>query len=406
MAEVKTRFGKFLYDIDMVGPTAQLNTYSNKKFKTVSGGIITIITALTLCSFSIYFSVLTFGRKKASMIQNRLPNDNPWYDYYNSPIMIGLVGSDLTFNETSDSKLYNIKAKYHHYGSGFSSVEETNISVSRCDSSVWGQNEEEFSSIYFAPLYYCLDINDPFVKDNPIKGQVGSFDENGFYAFYINKCVNDTSDIICGTDDQIKSATSNIFLGIVYVDYYIDSTSYHKPGNRFLNTIVFPLDQSVYKGFILAIQNIDFTTDSGYVLSDFETKNYYTFLEYYYENTDLRNATIYPGNFASVYFTGYKTKTVYIRTYQKIQDLFASIGGVAKGLFLIVALLEHIFMGRDYFFKLYEDLILPNKNHREVRMKLKDWYQKAPHGGEDLQYKKQLIQIKDSFLLHSLKPDM
>jgi hypothetical protein len=369
------KFSNLLKNLDIIGPSFQLNTYAESKFRTYIGGLLTILCFLSISSLSLYFIYNTFARTKPSVLNNRVFDNNPSFDYAKFPVMMGVAGTDTLFHNDTDS-IYNIRAAYHYFGEGLQSMKFIELNMTKCNPELFGSNKAEFLDVMYFPFLYCLDITSSYFNSNKtiIKGQVGSLEENGFIGFYINKCKNSTTSKKCKSEDEIDSRLGNVYLGLFFVDFYIDSNNYETPGKPFLNMMAFSIHPSIYKGFIVMAENIEFTTDQGLLLNNEHTQKYYTFLNTY-ESADLRNGATFPGNFASIYLSGVKVKETYYRSYPKLQDLFATIGGVFKAIIILTSFLQNYFIRKNYLQTLYNDLMVDNpkilKLKKEIKLKFK-----------------------------------
>jgi hypothetical protein len=350
---MKKHFQRYLSLIDIIGPQVNLSIYSNTKYKTLLGGLLTLFSLMLLGGFSLYFAFEIFGKKQPSVIQSRVPNKDPKFNYTQNPIMIGLAGPGLgvSLNES----FYRVRATYYNFDMDAFTSDQYPLNTTYCNPSLYGNNKQ-FDDFLFTPFLWCVDIEtSEYIKDHLIYGQVGSVDSNGFIGFFIDACVNDRdgSGIICHKDRDFQ--LSNIYLIIVFVDYYIDNNSFEHPGTPFLNIMTFSINPTVYKGFVVAVEDYQYLTDKGLIFYEEDKKSFYT-IQAGFESTDLRSPGTL-GEFASVYLTCSKVKNIYNRKYPKLQDLFAMIGGVSKGIFLVLAFIEQFILNKSLYFDLYNELL-------------------------------------------------
>jgi hypothetical protein len=101
----------FLKGIDFTGPSPMFYTNSQTSFKTVFGGILSIITFILMAAIGLYFSILTITRANYSIVYNEIVNKDTHLNLNeDSPLIIGMfskAGVPLT------SDYVSFKATYH-----------------------------------------------------------------------------------------------------------------------------------------------------------------------------------------------------------------------------------------------------------------------------------------------------
>lgn len=104
------------------------------------------------------------------------------------------------------------------------------------------------------------------------------------------------------------------------------------------------------------IRNILYSTDIGYVFEEFEEVNA-TKIEPYTESVDNRSEGLFPGNFVVFSIQTSAIKQVFNRSYIKIQNLLANIGGVIEGVLFLAGPIQNYFASTLYILQLANDIL-------------------------------------------------
>lgn len=88
------------------------------------------------------------------------------------------------------------------------------------------------------------------------------------------------------------------------------------------------------------MRNNEFKTDDGFVFQDIRT-NYFDTLESITESVDLSNNAGAIESFFTMSISISDVKSTYSRSYLKLQNMLADIGGVLKGVLMIAYFIEH-----------------------------------------------------------------
>jgi hypothetical protein len=337
---------------DFLGPEPQLHTYEETRYKTIFGGIMSIVTSVVIACLCIYFVVETFKRGQSNVSYNEISEDNHFYNYSQSPfiLLLGDISGAPIIDETVvtyEARILSINEK----------LEASNklVKMVNCSPNVFknSNNQTMYSSTPLLTYSKCIDPEDLKAFPNEIFGTYGKAPYS-VYNLYINICVNNTSKV-CKSKEEISQIMSNSFILLSYSDYFLDSRKSGPPGVNFINSMPFAVTPTLAKWFILKIRQISYSTDEGYVFQDFKQQNY-THLEPVYESVDNRIGMAYPGNFITVSIANSPVREYYMRTYLKFQDLLANIGGVLEGIILIAHFIEHFISNKLYLNHLAHDI--------------------------------------------------
>ena len=175
-----------------------------------------------------------------------------------------------------------------------------------------------------------------------------SSSEQVYYAYYaisIMKCQNSPT-------NNIKDYLNNDYRYSVYfIDHNIDVQNYDSPLGMSMMEVSSQLSSSITSNNI-NLQPLNLKTRRGFMFDETEEIN-----SYHYSQNEKLTYEKDKGELLTVtYFWMLNRQDVYDLTYQKIQDLAATIGGVSSFLFSFVQVMNF----------LYHDYILINDFNREM----------------------------------------
>ena len=161
------------------------------------------------------------------------------------------------------------------------------------------------------------------------------------YGIFIIRCQNHSEINKTNCYDSNLSdlyAINTLSFAIYFIDQYIDVTDFHYPLIKFYNKIRNQIVLSSFTVNHLNLKPLQLNTHTGLILNKNEYLNSFNFdvnekLTINQENT---------GIYGSFYFWMQNQMGIYDRTYQKIQDICASISGLSKMVMLIGYIFNYI----------------------------------------------------------------
>jgi hypothetical protein len=338
---------------DFLGPAPKLKIYSKSHYMTAFGGILSILTLLALAGLCSYFTIQTFSRSSLKVLFSEGINDNPQHNVTQFPFAVTLFDT-WGHPILNDNTIFNVQSMFMQYRNLTLSSQE--IQITPCAEEYFPTYANYFSTL---PIGGLNCINPSNNSQNLLFGNFGSLDPFSMYNIYINKCVN-SSKIQCKDETYINYILEDAYIALVYLDYLIDNKNTNYPGQPYLNTLVLGASNTIYKMFDLKFRKISYETDFGFVFQDIRKEEYFT-VETPFISVDNRPTGSRPGNFIFLRLSTSKIISTYTRSFLKIQDLLANIGGVIKGVLFVAVLFENFFIQKFYLKNLFEELLLINK---------------------------------------------
>jgi hypothetical protein len=328
---------KFFLYIDFLGPEAKLNTFSNARYKTLTGGIISIMTFITLLLISGYFVLQTFLRTKMTLNYNEEFNVTPYYNFSASPLFFMMM-SDTAFPVDNENfSVFSVSAVYGEFFYTSGTLNFSNMTLVNC--STLDPSIQNIYNPLFISYGYCFDFPG---KDAILYGKYGTVSDFGYINIYINECVNQTDGLgtICMPKEVIDQNLNRAVISLLNVDYILNSGNFSTPRLAYPNSNNLIVSNTMVKLYTVSFQNIEYVTDIGFVFQE-ENEIFFSTLDSIVETSDLSFGA--DGNFVSITLTNTNYKSSYNRSYLKIQNLLADIGGVVKVLMIVASFIERYF---------------------------------------------------------------
>lgn len=356
--------------IDLISPTAHIYIDKKSRFKNAFGGILTVILSLIIVFLSLFSIVKLFKRENVTLIYNEEFMEQPYFNISNFPIFFNAYDTDGSlFKEPQrlyyfTSRRFIIEDKTVN-GTVIPDVKISEIKIEKCET--LNNNTDS----YYNRLALNSDMVDKFCLDLSaenlyLTGGLGNTVNQSLISISLNKCRNSTANNnCCYPDNVIDSIIGRSTLVIRFSDHYINNNLYNPQISYFKgDAISFAgrMMKIVYYNFI----NIEYLTDFGFIFSDQQTLKFSKFSESYSESLLMDDGN--PG-ILKVVFGLTKKKAIYIRSFEKLQTVVASLSALIKILVFMFTYFNKFFNEYFYynfianFLNLYEYSNNPSKDN-------------------------------------------
>ena len=223
--------------------------------------------------------------------------------------------------------------------------------------------KQEMQDLFLFDLKYYLCPPDNF--PNEMEGTNGDM-THAFVGINVEICVNTTENgNKCYPDEYIREAFPEPRLMVYFEDYYLDGFDYESPGKSYVRSLNYVGSNYYFTHVIYFIKPVEYFTDIGWILEDYEQKN---FLQ-----TDYAETTSNPDpNTPKIFFFMFdltKMKDVYKRYYLKIQGAIALIGGFIKGFYIFLTLFNSLISFPNIVEKFALKVLENNQKHHPKLLK-------------------------------------
>jgi hypothetical protein len=311
---------KFLYTFDYFALHPQLYFNGRYYYSTILGSCLSVLLLIGILVYFINYILIMIDKSEPKLITTIYNDEDPKLIHLkenNFALTISL--QDVFYNNFIDESIYKLtanKLKVILNEDGTSTMTSSKIHVIKC-------SEYEFKIIpeYFKNLpldhLYCLNETDIEIQ--------GQFMQPiwQFITFEFSKCVNETSEIVCAPEDVIDKQLNGGFVGMFVTDFNIVPNNFSHPSYIYGRNIYSGFSATFYLDLWIYLKPIEIITDQGII---FENKK---IIDYFAYDSMKHDVYFKDGNvFASVTIRDSPRREVYERSYTKIQDASANIGGI------------------------------------------------------------------------------
>ncbi len=380
-----------LKNFDIFGIKFNFLFKGKEVYRTHTGAFLTLLYTVLVLGLFFFFALDLIQRKNPRVSFNSSKEPYQKVKVSNENFTYAFRVENQNGSMLLDDSLIYLKAAHLHYeiiDNKWSLVKETSLDIQRCSKIPNYEEKQKYYDISL-DMWYCIDF------DGITMG--GNWDGNFVNALYVNalQCVNGTEGRTCATQSYMENnfispvSGSNFFFSDLSAELQPMMNNYEKPLGSLLINRYEMLHMEYTKRKIITYKTTSIDNDKGWFFPDVQKEQLittdtntpdFTFKNKWGQNV-LYNCMIYLGN----------KQDNYIRSYTKIQEVLAAIGGFAK-VFHSLILFVYLFIGKIYKnialserFKFNEELfdlnkyeiknasqVIINKSSRPFEMNRKD----------------------------------
>jgi hypothetical protein len=330
-------------ELDLLGLEPKLYLHSKAHHKTPFGGILTFIVVSLASTLIIYFFQLMIARKQMNLVYNPKNIYRPQINFTNRPFIFNVVDgkgavipSDRTWN------FYSALLFYYADAQGVASFNRTEVKLEKCD---WNKSFGEYVKYvtFSSGLGWCLP------RDFQIKvgGKFG-IGEPGYYIWdtFVNTCVNTTTVKDCYDQDTINKKLANANFYFAYMDVFFNHDNVTDPVVPFWSQNSLPITTGIYYKYYYNFKQGVYTTDYGFIFESHSNQTFYMTddSQIYNYPASFGNQTVSnQTNIAQLIVEPTEKYDQYTRSYIKLQEVLANVGGAVKTLTLGARALIYVF---------------------------------------------------------------
>jgi hypothetical protein len=363
--------------LDFISPQPSFKIKKGNRLKNALSGIFSLIAFLLILSITIYSIHQMFTRSTSTVILNTIPDSHQKQNLSELPFMIGLI-NNLGQIIQDDESVYVIKSEvWQIYNNNTNPmmqqmVKRASIILEKCDiNKHFGEYKKYFQKTPYINYHYCTDPN----KNNMTIFRPFSTNSN-FIIHAIGTCNNKTSNgKICKDQKTIETILSNIFISHVYLEFSIDHKNISYPGSLSLRSDLLPASSSLFTRYWYSYKNIEYLSDLGYIFEDNYVKKYFQVSRPSQTVSLITQNTILTGTFINIFLSMDHEYHRYQRSFMKLQNLVASVGGIIKGVWILFQTLLYFFNLDNYYHELIQSLFIISKEsnyNSDVKNKIID----------------------------------
>lgn len=316
---------------DFTSQSPQFFIQKEARLKSTFGGLISL-TVISVVLFFIWYLGYDIVYKQNPIVLMKEDNLGVSYQhkFKNSTAFIGLLVENEEVNAVNELEKvlsFSLKHSYYHKNSDKSSDE------------IWNIRTQE---IKLVPCTGYWNFNNSYSEEQLSQflcGENFNYDLGGYWTEdFLNLLVYEVrfcdpsvrND--CLPKEEMKLFVKGKYLNLYFMDQIVDPTDFDNPIKLFSRNIYMLLDSLLYKEMELFFRTIEINSDIGFFLQEqriFKTFQYDRFTVDSKSIDEDENPLL-----ASIWVYSSSKKITYRRTYIKVQDIAASVGGIVKFMML------------------------------------------------------------------------
>ena len=359
-------FSKIIKKCDFIGVTPRIFYKGHFRYKTISGGLLSIIILSFLISITIYFLHIFLSKKSFTIYENTVSITNPIKIWKKQDLSINVL--DKYFNRIENaSKIFSIYAniwsdlRYYENGEFKSKTEITEVPIEICNISSFEEHESLWKDEKFINESFCFSKESIDNKINSTRSY-GDTNYTGI-VFWITLCTNSSYKNDCYPLEESKKILDNVFIYVKILNYYFDHNLIDNNIIPYIKSDLIQASASIYKREWFLFQEVEYITDEGEIFNKNKKKNIQIFSSFY-NSVDNREKPTVDNSFFALSLNMEGNKKIINRKYYKIQNLLADINGFFQIIYFTLCMLNYIYC----FNKMNEEIINNNiSNYIEFR---------------------------------------
>lgn len=340
---------EFFKRIDLIGPSISLEDTNGTRFKSNQGAFISMILYSFIVAVTFIFGEDLWQKKKPLLSLSKIQTTDSQFSLYRLPIIFSLYTYDM-FNVQNaedyvDFRIDEIVGPYTFNNSELY-INKNKYSLFKCNIS----NEYDFYSFSDLGEFSMLCPN--FNESTVLKNEYAS-SNSIVYEFSFSKCNKKLRS--CAED--VDELFDKLILFFTFVDTLVDPANFTTPISFYESNKPIYLSSSLQKRYVLNLEKDEIVTDRGWIFEDqlmlnnVKISNFDVEYSIMLPDSEMVNITVTINSNRQITRMG--------RSYLKIQELFAKIGGIANALLIMFSIIFNSYLR----FKYLEHLLQISSKH-------------------------------------------
>lgn len=302
-----------------------------------------LIVGITIAAFISFGNDMLFRKNPLSIFSQIVTPDpeNLNLNHISFFMTFGLQNLSNFSKHFIDETVYTVQVVQRKKINGLITLE--NLSIGKCDISKVPEKEDlrdYFRRNQIDNLYCILPNN-----SSPGPELKSTWDGVYYKNILINvyPCVNSSdNNNQCKSSDYIQQSLNSANFAMYFTTNAIDPSNFGNPIESYGKQIYTPISSSTMTYIEMLFGHFDFITDHGFLFTDSRKITSATFLNNR-QILSFRSDIV-----VQIDMKLDKIKNIYSRSYQKIQNVLASIGGIIKALMIMSSLIVKPFIKLNF----------------------------------------------------------
>jgi len=379
--EEKKMIKNILRKVDIFGMKFGFTIHKEEKYKTALGGILTLCTLTLIAIFTIFFGQDFYYKKNPNVYQSSFIPEK-----YNPPLV--LTPENFTFAwriEGFDKSTVDFTNIIYPVTSSFqfrrneNGMQLTNLNFlepTKC--SAENTKMEAFTKFNNISDWYCIDVK----NGNSTLG--GFFDGDYVNAFNVLLflCSNPYAPYNpniknCTTTEEFEKFTfkyRKIGISVMYPEYYFASDDLKNPLRITFKNYYYFFNLKTFKIDRFFFNQVTLNDDQGWIFDDTKTQSILSFSKLQSDQNfnEISNRTMHEFYEFNLYMD--KSSEVIRRSFMKIQDVSAKVGGIIEIIMRVFFILDMFFSSHFYQVFIFDKIFsFPEQGLQQATMKFSNY---------------------------------
>ena len=352
-------FELFIY-LDLFGTKPRFLIDGYKSQRSYIGAFISIICCSCVFMFFIYFFEKILSHSKPNMVVSNLIDDLPDKYYFTDDFVFAISLQFPNYTNYVDESIYFLKlydVEYIFLEDNSYIFKEKEIPITLCSNYNIKVLPEYFGGLNLKQLY-CANFSGYYLE--------GEYGQKKWRTlnFKFRKCTNFSNYNNCLNQEEIDKYLQSGYVDIFMTDKMIVPKDFKNPTKIYGKNIFDSINGMDYMDYWIYLKRLEVQTDEGIIFDQIVKTSVLSF-----EKTSTMKYSLLDETFLQVILRISINKEIYDRTYMKLQEALANVGGMVKIIFTIGEILNYItkiILYRNYILQFFNmDYFKAIKNNKK-----------------------------------------
>lgn len=353
----KSRLGSLYKNLDFFGFQFNLRENGKKRYKTYTGALLSSFIWVTCIVLAFMFGVEIYERKIPMINTSEEFQESSIIYLKNMPFVFSMFTDEGIIINNINEYITIVTSSFIIHKDYTVSYEFNKLKLKSCADVKYNRHQAFVDeAMKVGANSQCLDHDESTFLKNAYTERDSSYLTVQFVKCnpQIKKCADDL-------DKQVAS----IYVQMYFLDTFIDSSNYESPVQFYGRSETQQINHKFLKRNYFRFSTNKYISDNGWILEDLKTEQYIKLSSSRFDMAPVEGTPL-EDHLYWITLESPRLRTIYKRQYMKIQELFAKIGGLVKGITLAIQILTYQYFRFDYImylFSLYGNIVEKNNNH-------------------------------------------
>ena len=339
-------FELFIY-LDLFGTKPRFLIDGYKSQRSYIGAFFSLICCSVVFMYFVYFLKKIITHSKPNMVVSNLIDDVPEKYTFKDDFVFAISLQHPNYTNFINESIYILKiydVEYEFLEDNSYIFKETEIPYTKCSNYKFKSLPDYFAGLNLKQLY-CSNFTDYFLE--------GEYGQKKWRTinFKFTKCRNSSEYNNCLDEEEIEKYLQSGYVDIFMTDQMIVPKDFKHPTKMYGKNIFDSINGKEYMDYWIYLKRMEVQTDRGMIFDEIEKKTVLSF-----EKTTTMKYTLIDDLFLQVILRISINKELYDRTYMKLQEAAANVGGMVKIIFTVGEIFNYltkIILFRNYILQFF-----------------------------------------------------